>query len=779
MEDLGCTEASSDKLNSENVNYKHSPTQEFQRDEPSTKGVEDKELRDEIELGREFDSYDSAHQWYVEYGKRVGFDVRIHLKMRNTKGIVRRVTYCCSKEGFLKPNESKSYSQPVTRVGCKAHITCQLQKNGNFQIVSSNASHNHDLVRTPMKHMMKINRSMSKAQKAHGDDADYSGVSIKETIELMSREVGGRENLGFLDKDYKNYIYRKRKMNMEKGDANAIVQYFQKMQTEDSSYFHTMQLDEDGMITNIFWADPRSVSDYGLFGDVVCFDTTYRTNEYGRPFAPFIGVNHHKQTIIFGAALLYDETTSSFKWLFETFLAAMSGKHPKTILTDQSAAMAKAISEVFPETRHRLCVWHIYQNGAKNLSSVFQASKEFASDFGKLVYEFEEEDEWLLAWNNMLETYNLKNNKWLASLFELRAKWALMYGRHTFTADMMTTQRSESMNNVLKKYLKSKYDLLRFFIHYERLLADRRYKELIADFKMLQTSPMLIVEVEILQHARDMYTPKAFQLFQNEYTRSLNYKVYKVGKKEETSEYKVSYMGKCREHAVLFNASTQRVSCTCMMFTFVGILCRHVLKVLDKKNVSKIPTEYILKRWTRSAKGRTITNYHVPSDNHKESIGKRYGHLCRSFREVASVGAEDAKLTAYANERSIELLTNLEKMKKELFKDKKCIEEAPKVEDSSSESETEDLMIPRGVKRKAIVGRPRGDRIKNVAEKFKKKTTATKRLSMKNTSPIRLNLETQVQIVEEDVTAPIIPDILTQESQVLAACDTYDETPHL
>ncbi|XP_050374583.1 protein FAR1-RELATED SEQUENCE 5-like [Argentina anserina] len=382
MEDLGCTEASSDKLNSENVNHEHSPTQEFQRDEPSTKGDEDKELRDEIELGREFDSYDSAHQWYVEY------------------------------------------------------------------------------------------------------------------------------------------------------------------------------------------------------------------------------------------ALLYDETTSSFKWLFETFLAAMSGKHPKTILTDQSAAMAKAISEVFLETRHRLCVWHIYQNGAKNLSSVFQASKEFASDFGKLVYEFEEEDEWLLAWNNMLETYNLKNNKWLASLFELRAKWALVYGRHTFTADMMTTERSESMNNVLKKYLKSKYDLLRFFIHYERLLADRQYKELIADFKMLQTSLMLIVEVAILQHARDMYTPEAFQLFQNEYTRSLNYKVYKVGKKEETSEYKVSYMG----------------------------------KFLDKKNVSKIPTEYILKRWTRNAKGRTITNYHVPSDNHKESIGKRYGHLCRSFREVASVAAEDAKLTAYANE---------------------------------------------------------------------------------------------------------------------------------
>ena len=110
------------------------------------------------------------------------------------------------------------------------------------------------------------------------------------------------------------------------------------------------------MITNIFWVDDRSISDYNLFGNVVCFDTTYKTNEYDRPFAPFVGVNHHKQTVVFGAALLYDETTESFKWRFETFLGEMSGKQPKTILTDQSAAMANAIVKVFPETKHRLCV---------------------------------------------------------------------------------------------------------------------------------------------------------------------------------------------------------------------------------------------------------------------------------------------------------------------------------------------------------------------------------------------------------------------------------------
>ena len=42
--------------------------------------------------------------------------------------------------------------------------------------------------------------------------------------------------------------------------------------------------------------------DYYNFGDVVCFDTTYRTNRDYMSFAPIIGLNNHKETIFLGAA---------------------------------------------------------------------------------------------------------------------------------------------------------------------------------------------------------------------------------------------------------------------------------------------------------------------------------------------------------------------------------------------------------------------------------------------------------------------------------------------
>jgi hypothetical protein len=115
--------------------------------------------------------------------------------------------------------------------------------------------------------------------------------------------------------------------------------------------------------------------DYKCFGDVVSFDTTFQTNKFKMPFAPILGTNHHKQTIIFGCALIFNGTIPSFVWLFESFLKAMSGKHPSTVFTDQDAAMATTIAHLFPNTAHRLCLWHIGQNVVKHLSPIIKEVK--------------------------------------------------------------------------------------------------------------------------------------------------------------------------------------------------------------------------------------------------------------------------------------------------------------------------------------------------------------------------------------------------------------------
>lgn len=155
--------------------------------------------------------------------------------------------------------------------------------------------------------------------------------------------------------------------------------------------------------------------------------------------APIVGVNHHGQTILFGCGLLDGETSEACKWFFDVFLEAMGGKKPKTIFTDQAASIASAIREVLPESHHRLCLWHIYQNAAKHLNPVFEKFSMFSQDFKRCIYDPESVEEFESSWKDLLDYYDLTENDWLKDLYELREKWAQIYGRSNFCASMTTS----------------------------------------------------------------------------------------------------------------------------------------------------------------------------------------------------------------------------------------------------------------------------------------------------------------------------------------------------
>ncbi|XP_020415665.1 protein FAR1-RELATED SEQUENCE 8-like [Prunus persica] len=80
--------------------------------------------------------------------------------------------------------------------------------------------------------------------------------------------------------------------------------------------------------------DSRSRAAYEEFGDAITFDTTYLTNKYDMPFATFVGVNHHRHSILLGCGLISSEDTETFVWLFKVWLACMSGHAPCGIITD-------------------------------------------------------------------------------------------------------------------------------------------------------------------------------------------------------------------------------------------------------------------------------------------------------------------------------------------------------------------------------------------------------------------------------------------------------------
>ncbi|XP_065860808.1 protein FAR1-RELATED SEQUENCE 5-like [Euphorbia lathyris] len=556
-------------------------------------------------LGMGFDSEDHAYEFYNTYAAQVGFSVRKdYVNRSKIDGAVASRRFTCFREGFRqKDKRDLNVKRPrkETRIGCMAQLVISRQSDGKYRVTHFEERHNHELVAPYRVHMLRSQKRLTAVQ-VESSEVDGSTTQPKLVSGTPCNKAGDEDIHGYQLIDYNNKLSFKRMRDMREGELERLQQYFHSKQLKNPSFYCSMQLDAEDQITNIFWTDVKMLVDYGDFGDVVCFDTTCRLYKDCRPFVAFTGVNHHKQMVVFSASFLYDETIESYKWLFQTFLKAMSGKKPKTILTDQDAVIAEAIKSVLPETRHRVCAWHVYQRALKQLNHMFVGSDSFINDLTSCFLEHEENEAFVAAWNFMLDAYGLWENEWLHEIFKERETWATAYGRHIFHADTKSVQLCAGFTSSLRKYLKFDVDVLPFFKHLGKMLTDWHYKELEANYDMSQRSPRLMGDVILLKQVRDIYTPVIFELFQLEYEASLNILINQCAQNGSLFEYKVNIYGKQQEYHLSFNSTEERVTCSCMKFEYMGILCSHALKVLDYRNIKMLPIQYIIKRWTRDAR---------------------------------------------------------------------------------------------------------------------------------------------------------------------------------
>ncbi|GAU50549.1 hypothetical protein TSUD_409930 [Trifolium subterraneum] len=199
-------------------------------------------------------------------------------------------------------------------------------------------------------------------------------------------------------------------------------------------------------------------------------------------------------------------------------------------------------------------------------------------------------------WEAMIDKYELQDNQWLKKIYSIRAKWIPSYVRHNFCAGMSTTQRSESMNKFFKDFLNSSTPLSKFVKQYDKALDARYNKEREKNVKTRNSKPLLRTLYPMEEEASKIYTRKVLvgsQIFIAE----------KVESSVEVSTYKTHEIYKEKpNYYVTFDVISKEAKCSCHMFEFVGILCRHVLNVFIKDNVYSLPSQYVLHRWTINAK---------------------------------------------------------------------------------------------------------------------------------------------------------------------------------
>lgn len=593
-------------------------------------------------VGMEFDSEEDARAFYYDYARHKGFLARIssfYCSKLNGEKISRE--FVCSKQGFYKntdvPNGTKKRrKRPSTRTGCTAMMTVRKQDpSGKWFVVKFHKDHNHPLLSPNEMWRVRPRRRTFDVKKRFADHLPEK--RIRKLLASSNADCSGQSSMASNDN------MKKRQRNFP-GDCETLLEYLKRKQAENPAFFFAIDVDEKQSLTKVFWVDGRSRMAYDYFGDVVTIDTTYKTKRSRMPFATFTGVNHHKQSVLFGCALLSDETTSTFVWLFKTWLTSMNGRYPISIVTDHDKAIRAAVALVFPETNHRFCLWHIIRKQNEMLPHVVFAHPHFQEEFLNFVQQAETIEEFESSWEKLLEKYMLKENEWLKSLYGDRQQWVPVYLRDKFFADLSTNQQSDNMNSFFDGYVDAQTTPQDFVTQYEKGLNSRYEKE-DEDYLTLDTLPVLCTRSTVEKQAASIYTKRVFETFQEEILEECNYSVDKIDDDGATNVYKVARFDQERKaQTVTFNIAEMRAHCSCKKFEFSGILCRHVLAVFRVTNIFTIPSHYILKRWTKNANNEVVLDQYgiEVQANYNERTMLRYNILCREALKFIEDAAQSA-----------------------------------------------------------------------------------------------------------------------------------------
>ncbi|XP_072146327.1 protein FAR1-RELATED SEQUENCE 3-like [Setaria viridis] len=158
--------------------------------------------------------------------------------------------------------------------------------------------------------------------------------------------------------------------------TQCLLEHFKKKQSENPPFCYAIQVDRSNCVTNFLWEDARARLLYKWFGDAVVLDVTCKRNLPAAPFVAQTGLNHHRQVIVFGYAILTDES----------------------------------------EETQRLCQRDIFSRCKERLAAVYEAHPSFKQELKECVNELERIDEFESKWRFLLNKYNL--TVWLTGVSE-------------------------------------------------------------------------------------------------------------------------------------------------------------------------------------------------------------------------------------------------------------------------------------------------------------------------------------------------------------------------
>lgn len=621
---------------------------------PSMNEIENAE---EPQVGMSFATREDAFYAFKIYARKKGFAVRKDASYTSRiTGQLERQMFVCNRSGKPICTDGpgrKRRSNVLENTNCKVLVRVKLEL-GLWVVTAVHLEHNHELApSTWLVRFMRCHKNMNESEKNFIGVLQNSRVPPRKVMSIFRLLRGHLRCIGFDAKDVSN-LQSKERMQHKHKDIAELLDIFKDRQKTIPGFYYSVMADEDGTVRSIFWTDAIGIANYKVYGDYMSFDTTFSTNLYGMPFAPIIGVNNHGKTILFGCALLKDQTISTFEWLFDTFLIANNGKMPSSIISDQDQSIASAIQSKFPTAVRRFCFWHIVKELKRKNVAFFAARPNL---YKKLKYAVKNSftiQEFEMRWNEILDEYQARENNSINYLYNIRRYWVPAYFMSSFYPFSSTTGRSESTNALFKGYVTHKETIVNFFEAYEQIQEKNLSTLDRCRFNSEIKCPSKWSFNGLEQHAATLYTTAIFQRVQKEFKSATAYAVKEiVPEKMFQLRRKTVYDSEFEkeEFEVTVTEDKEHFTCSCRKLDRDGIPCCHVLKIAERLDLLMIPASFVRYRWTKQADQEIVLQV-------GQELTLKHGNAANSIQYCLMMGeVSDYCSSISGNKRAVELFT--------------------------------------------------------------------------------------------------------------------------
>jgi hypothetical protein len=272
-----------------------------------------------------------------------------------------RAWSCIHRQDIKLPTNDKKRINAKCSAGCEWNLWASYSSITKcFMIKTYNPNHSYGCTKTSKVHAFTSNFLAERYLESFRADQDMNMKNFSRIIQKEWNMTPGRAKLQRARRLAMKVIY-----GDEEAQYNMLWDYANEIRRSNPGSSFFVAIDENSRFRRAYMCLEASRRGF-LQGcrPVIFVDGTFIKTRYRGQLLTAVGMDPNDCIFPIAVATVEVEDTASWTWFLETLKndLGIANTEPWTIMSDKQKGLINAVKAVFPESEHRFCVRHMWQN---------------------------------------------------------------------------------------------------------------------------------------------------------------------------------------------------------------------------------------------------------------------------------------------------------------------------------------------------------------------------------------------------------------------------------